>query len=283
VTAPSNTVYRSSSAPHQIEWAKPGDIGAYDRVAIDQLLIDHSYQRQELPPFRIKRLASEWNWGSCGVIVGMMRGNRDIYVVDGQQRIAAARMRGETEMPIIIFESDGPEHEARAFIALNINRKAVSAASKFAAAAMARLEPETSIQAWLAAHDFTISENRTSGVNQITFPAILVSLWKHNDTASKNAILAQTTINRDESLHHLCHKGFWWLFNAGVDVSQHIDKLKLCGGLPVVLQAIRALAIQTGTATTCRVCGLGALNLINHKRRRRIVPPAKFMRDAGPE
>lgn len=98
------------------------------------LQVDRSYQREDEYKQKVLRMASEWKWESCGAISVMQRQDGSFMIVDGQNRTLAAWKRPDIkELPCLVFESQGIEHEASSFIEINTNRKPVSAYAKFRA------------------------------------------------------------------------------------------------------------------------------------------------------
>jgi hypothetical protein len=99
----------------------------------ENLLVDHLYQRQPVVT-KVRRIASKWTWGACGVLLVAKRSNNKLYIYDGQYRWNAAMLRSDIEkMPCIIFPSLGSEMEAIAFYIANTDRKSVAATDKFRA------------------------------------------------------------------------------------------------------------------------------------------------------
>lgn len=248
-------------------WAKPGDRGRFCRLPIDSLKFDYSYQRHEVGDSNTVSLAREFSWEAFGVVVVMERSNGQMYVVDGGQRVAAARRRGDIrDVPCVVFASDGRDHEARAFLALNLRRVKVRAAVKFHASARAGIEPEKAITSWLASIGMAVTVNGTDP-NGICFPAHLVRTWGWNPEATKQAVLLQREINVADPLHSAVHNALWFLVANGVDVSPHCDTLKSLGGRAAMLQAIKSLEIETNQKASTRLGGIAVLRLINRRRR----------------
>jgi len=254
------------------DWAKPGDYGKMKIVRIDDLYIDHAYQRRELSANNTLSIAREFRWSAFGAIVVMHR-NSDgkLYVVDGQQRLSAARHRGDIDsVPCIVFESDGPKHEAEAFLALNTKRRKVSAISKFVASVGSCGEPETEISNWLKEQGLHVANSDSHSA--LCFPADLIRTWKNDKEAAKIAIIAQKELHDPRKMNAQVHFGMWWLARNGVNIRQHIEKLITLGGIPAMLRAISVLAIETSSGKTERTCGLAILRMINKsKKSNRIV------------
>jgi hypothetical protein len=250
------------------DWAKPGDSGRRCIIPVAELKIDQTYQRQEVSEGNTLAIARAFNWLAFNSIVVMERANGDKYVVDGQQRLTAAIRRGDIKaVPCSVFKSDGPEHEAGAFVSLNVSRKPVSAIAKFNASAMAGINPQKQISDWLSSLGMRVI-NDGKDVNGVSFPTALVSTWEYDAESAKTAILVQRdVIGPEYPVNGVFHKGAWWLLHNGIDVEEHADKLKRLGGLAAVLRSVKTVEIETGANASNRVCGLGMLRLINYKRR----------------
>ncbi len=100
--------------------------------------MDPSYQRsienggsQAL----IRAIARDWDWALCQPLVVAQRPGDGLFVVDGQHRLAAARLRRDIyDLPCVIIGQSGPAEEAAAFVALNRKRKSLGALDLFKAA-----------------------------------------------------------------------------------------------------------------------------------------------------
>ena len=250
------------------EWAKPGDHGKRCSLHVNELKIDTSYQRVEVSERNTLSIARSFNWCAFGTIIVMRRINGENYIVDGQQRWLAAKRRGDISLvPCMLFESEGSEHEAMAFYSLNVNRMNVSSIYKFRARVKSKQDPELSISLWLAENNFFVTEDGKNK-NGIDFPTTLINLWKTDSEASKEAIIVQKTINADEPLNSMEHKGLWYLKHNGIDIRKHIEKISRAGGKLAILRSIKSLQIETGVNINLKACGIGILRVINHKRRK---------------
>ena len=190
------------------------------------------------------------------------------FIVDGQQRLLAARRRGDIrEVPCVLFKSDGREHEARAFIALNIRRVKVPSVAKFNASVRAALNPEKQIAEWLGTLGLSVMDDGKS-MNGVCFPAHLIRTWNMNAECCKRAVKIQRDVNGTEPLHSACHNGIFWLLTNGINVEEHTDKLRCLGGRSAMLRSIKTVEIETNTKANMRIAGIGVLRQINYKRRR---------------
>lgn len=112
--------------PPVLEWIAPGD-----------LQVDPSYQRSlgaESSLTLIRRIASYWDWGLCQPLSVARRADGSRWVVDGQHRWGAARMRGDiAHLPCVVTTYATRAEEAAAFVALNKERRALGAVDVFRA------------------------------------------------------------------------------------------------------------------------------------------------------
>lgn len=106
-----------------------------------QLSIDPAYQRsidsgesQAL----IRRIAQHWNWDLCQPLVVSRREDGSLYVIDGQHRLAAARLRGDiAQLPAVVVQYSGAADEAASFVELNRQRRPLTRIDMFKAAVAA--------------------------------------------------------------------------------------------------------------------------------------------------
>lgn len=114
-----------------------GLMPALQWAPLDLLDLDHSYQRAADNPASlrlIKNIARDWDWNLCLPLIAARRpGVVEFFVVDGQHRLAAARLRNKmmenpdiSQLPCVIVAYDGAEAEAAAFVALNEQRRPLS-------------------------------------------------------------------------------------------------------------------------------------------------------------
>ena len=98
----------------------------------DQLLVDHTYQRDDAQERKELRIASAWSWMACGALSVAKRG-ASYYVMDGQGRLNAAKRRSDiTLLPCVVFEVKATREEALAFLRINGDGTPVSALQKYA-------------------------------------------------------------------------------------------------------------------------------------------------------
>lgn len=109
------------------------------------LQVDPAYQRsvegadsQAL----IRKIAQHWNWDLCLPLVVSMRPGGGLFVIDGQHRAAAAKLRGDIDqVPATVKTYASPADEAAAFVHLNQLRRPLTKLDVFKAA-VAGEDPE---------------------------------------------------------------------------------------------------------------------------------------------
>jgi hypothetical protein len=116
-------------APPSIEW-----------IALDSLLVDESYQRSadtRQSASLIAAIAQGWDWRLCSPLMVSRRGD-DLWVIDGQHRLRAARERGDIGfLPCSVSRYASAAEEAQLFRQVNQHRKALTALDLFRAACAA--------------------------------------------------------------------------------------------------------------------------------------------------
>jgi hypothetical protein len=106
----------------------------------DELRIDPAYQRgaeEANSATLIRRIAQTWNWDLCQPLVVARRSDltERLFVIDGQHRLMAARLRGDIEqLPCVIVTYGSVAEEAAAFVQLNQQRKPLTRLDLFRAA-----------------------------------------------------------------------------------------------------------------------------------------------------
>lgn len=115
-----------------------GNMPALQYLLLGQLKVDPAYQRSlDTGPSQtlIRRIAQFWNWDLCQPLVVARRHNGDLYVIDGQHRLEAARLRSDiAQLPAVVVEYANAADEAASFVHLNQQRRPLSKLDVFKAA-----------------------------------------------------------------------------------------------------------------------------------------------------
>lgn len=142
-----------------------GRLPVLQYCAPDELNIDESYQRSldvAASQTLIRKIAMYWDWGLCQPLFVARRDDGRLYVVDGQHRLAAARLRGDIwQLPCVVSSFASAAEEAASFVALNQMRRPLNRLQLYRAA-VAGGDPEAiAIQAALEANGLWIGSSPT--------------------------------------------------------------------------------------------------------------------------
>jgi hypothetical protein len=102
------------------------------KISVDELNISDAYQRT-IVPARVSRIAKNLDQDAFGSLTVGERDDGTYWVVDGMQRLTAARKLSIAMVPCDVFKSEGQEHEARVFRLKNRERTNVTACALFRA------------------------------------------------------------------------------------------------------------------------------------------------------
>jgi hypothetical protein len=115
----------------------------------DDLSIDATYQRSlqnGSSQTLIRKIAMFWNWDLCQPLVIARRDDGGLYVVDGQHRLEAAKLRRDiAQLPCVVSTYASAADEAASFVALNQQRRPLIALDLFRAALASEDEEATAI------------------------------------------------------------------------------------------------------------------------------------------
>lgn len=173
-------------APPSIEW-----------VAVGELLVDDSYQRSiETEPSRrlIASIAARWDWRLC-MPLAVSRREDGRYVIDGQHRLAAAKLRRDIpHLPCSVATYDGPADEAGMFVASNRARRAINRLDDFHAALVAGDEDAIEVNRVVVEAGLHVSRNTGSQswiAGEVAFTSsIQTVLARHGEEVAGAALKA---------------------------------------------------------------------------------------------
>lgn len=122
----------------------------------DELRIDPAYQRDIASgPSQtlIRKIAQFWNWDLCQPLVVARRVDltERLFVIDGQHRLEAARLRGDIDqLPCVVLTYVSVADEAASFVHLNQQRRPLSKLDVFKAAVASEDDVATAIMSAIA-------------------------------------------------------------------------------------------------------------------------------------
>lgn len=177
---------------------------------ITDLSIDPAYQRSiqaANSQALIRRIAQFWDWNLCQPLAVARRVFGPLKVVDGQHRLAAARLRGDIDqLPCVIVAYANAGDEAAAFVALNQQRrpltkldlfKAALAAGDIEAAAVNKAITDAGLRLATSTNLDTIARGSISNIGGV------LRYWRRSGEATVRAALASLAQAwRDEVLRY---------------------------------------------------------------------------------
>lgn len=108
----------------------PGELPALDWIDKALITVDPLYQRP-LDAERAAVIARSFSWRSFGALVVVPAGD-SYHVTDGQHRLEAAKLHPKvTHVPAVIVQAETVQDKAGVFVAVNRDRKNVSALELF--------------------------------------------------------------------------------------------------------------------------------------------------------
>lgn len=99
-------------------------------IPVDLLELDHSYQRVETG--NAKNIADNWDDNACEFLLVSYR-NGKFYVIDGQHRMIAAKIKGIESLPCVILVGLSKSEEARRFSVQGMGRRKLTPNDTFKA------------------------------------------------------------------------------------------------------------------------------------------------------
>ena len=113
------------------QFRDPGEVPVLDWVDKGLIDVDPAYQRP-LDENRVQRILDWFDWKSFGaLILAPVDGGR-FHVTDGQHRLEAAKRHPRVAVvPGVIIAAAGTQEEAANFIAINRDRKNISALDRY--------------------------------------------------------------------------------------------------------------------------------------------------------
>jgi ParB-like nuclease domain len=102
-----------------------GPIPEMDWLPVNDLVVDSEYQRDansKKSLALIRRLAEGFSWRRFQPLTVALRADAKWAVVDGQHRLAAARLIGLDRLPCYIVDAEAVSVQAESFVAVNRNR-----------------------------------------------------------------------------------------------------------------------------------------------------------------
>lgn len=108
-----------------------GERPKIDWIAIDLIDVDHNYQR-EMDEKRVLKLLSHFHWSKFGSLILVAKHDGRFNCTDGQHRLEAAKLYPLiSSVPAVVNPAADTITEAKSFLAINRDRKAVNTVEQY--------------------------------------------------------------------------------------------------------------------------------------------------------
>lgn len=250
----------------------PGEILQTRMVLVERLKVDPSYQRTKLSEENVKGIARDFNWTAFRTVLVAVRPNGEMFVVDGQHRLEAAKRRGIKSIPCSIFASSGHEEEAMAFFTCATKVRTISALNKFRALLVGGDAETGEIEHLLSEVGLKVTVTPTNSPNKINFPAEIIRTFKVDSALTKTALVLQRImIGPDTCMNREIHKGIFYVLHRQSITDKMAENVYKAGGKDAILHAINGTQIKSGNlAKSESICGLGVWEIVKKSSRLRV-------------
>ncbi|MDB5733192.1 MAG: hypothetical protein JWQ03_3087 [Variovorax sp.] len=187
-----------------------GSMPTIEWLHVNRLSVDAAYQRStdnDASRRLITSIAAKFDWRLCAPLVVSRRPDGSLAIIDGQHRWTAASRRGDIpQLPCCVFSYEGPEEEARMFIASNRARKPMNRLDDFHAALAAADDDALEINRLVTEAGLKVARNTASaawGPGEIAFTAaIATAIRKHGPVLVTSALTMIAEAFPDDRLGH---------------------------------------------------------------------------------
>lgn len=240
--------------------------GAFAEVPKRDLIADLRYQREPNAAL-VRKIAADWSWASCGVIIVAER-DGVMNVVDGNHRVQAACMIDSIHtLPCLIFVSNTIKDDAAEFVNINTKRKHMSTYTQFKSMLVAEDRAAMIVDALCKKHRLRIVQNSygtTAGVSCIN----VLLRCANDDPAALDLVLSIASAlvyAESANIHTQLITGLWSVnkqIEGGLRNQRLVARMKQVG-LKKIMNGI-AVAIKYFTTGSPRVHAEGIINALNH-------------------
>ncbi len=266
---------RDESDNEQSGEATIPDGGEFRVLPKKALNIDHSYQRELIRHSRINRIASDWNFQKCGVLVVAQRPDGTYWVVDGQHRKLAADLLDHIcELPCLVYQTDNATTEAALYLAYNTDRGRVMAFDKFKSELAAQDPIAMAVLEMVERSGYTIS--RGGHRNTVQCPAALKKAVSIDAEAATVAWEFAVEIYDGEPVVEKIFLAFHFLERflkrkdlGTLRMAKYRDRIKDIG-VDAIITEIGRVVHYHGANHSGKAFAEAIVRLLNAKRRNRI-------------
>lgn len=157
-------------------------------VPIDKIYVDSNYQR-DVRGNRVAKIVKNFNWPDFGALNLTRQTDGRFSVVDGQHRLAAARLHPDIdEVPAAVSEASDLAAEARSFVTINTVRAAVTPVERYWAAIAAGDKQALHLQTVLETAECEVVPE--AGVKRPHMTTAVTALFRALKTHGDGAVIA---------------------------------------------------------------------------------------------
>lgn len=243
-------------------WEIKDGIGELKFLHKDVLQIHPAYQREAMMR-KVIEIASCWSWvGAGAIVVGERTG--EFWVIDGQHRVLAAKRRSDiTQLPCVVFKTEGIKQEAIAFLDLNAGRKPVTSIGKFKAMIAAGDEHACAVKNILDAYGVSIKK---TAFKPGEFKAVSWAIKRAKEDVDKFDLIVSVALelSTDIYLQEMLLDGLWYINENvpnGISDKRLYDRLLAIGARRLIESAKKASAyfVKGGS----KVWAIGMIEEVN--------------------
>jgi hypothetical protein len=226
---------------------EPGELQWLDKTTLS--VAHELYQRSVDNPAKVDKIASEWSWMACGVLIVALRQNGTLYVVDGQNRLVAALKRSDIRsLPCLLFAVDTPAAEASAFSRINRNRKLLSRTDLFRSDVVAGHPESVRLRDLLDRYGYVVGNPGTKRAAACV--DALLGAMRNDESALRSVLdIYDKQLDGGRMLAQMVD-GLMYLHNSGVDLDDKRLRKRLADvGYDELISSIRKTSEFRGKGT----------------------------------
>ena len=246
-------------------------MGQFQLIHKNDLVVDHSYQRDVVAKSRLIEYTNEFSWEAFGCLIVVKRYGI-FYVVDGQHRKLSADSIKEIKfLPCLVFDSDSIKKEAETFLNINVNRSKVTIFDRYKSLIISGDPTAIGITKLVESTGHHISKQ--AHVLSVRCIGTLLRLYKKNSNILEEVWCMLDQMNeKNASMSHYMLDGFCFLESElrkekKTLFTQDIQKRLLFLGHDKIYKGIRN-SIAIHGISTLPVYAAGICQVFNHGRKK---------------
>lgn len=172
------------------------------KISAGSLTVDQTVQRMK-EHGHIGRLMDEWDDDLVGALVGSLRPDGKVYLLDGQQRWSAKLGLAEPDYEFLVIVHDDLDlaGEARVFSGLNRGRKAVSAYDKYRVDVVAGVPIAVAVDEVVTSLGLSVGSQASA--KTIACPATLERIVRRGKSIEDSQDILRQALEVNESVYSL--------------------------------------------------------------------------------